>query len=79
MSSGAPKVSSVDKVRLDVARQLHDGPQQTLTVVCMELSMASGSDSIDPGQIERSLRQARAAFDEIAAIIEELREQAGGD
>jgi signal transduction histidine kinase len=79
VNDGAPQLSAADRVRLDAARRLHDGPQQTLTVLCMELSMAAGSQPIDAAQVERSLRHARSAFDEIGAIIEELREQAGAD
>jgi signal transduction histidine kinase len=60
-------------LRAAVARRLHDGVQQTLTVACMELSQAA----VDPGSphdaVQRSLEHVRGAFAEIAELVEELR------
>ena len=40
MSSGPDRIDHIDVLRGRLATDLHDGVQQTLTVVCMELEAA---------------------------------------
>ena len=74
-ASRARIVASADEARRRVERNLHDGAQQRLVSLGLELRLAQMSDPPDVEQMRSSL--ARAA-DEVGEVVDELREMAQG-
>jgi signal transduction histidine kinase len=71
-ASRARIVAATDATRRRIERDLHDGTQQRLVSLCLELRLA---ESVEPAELQR---QVGRIADEVAEVIEELREIARG-
>jgi signal transduction histidine kinase len=74
-ASRARIVAATDQTRRRIERDLHDGTQQRLVSLCLELRLAESRVPRELGDLQRQV--ARIA-DEITEVIEELREIARG-
>jgi hypothetical protein len=79
MSSGPGGVDHIDVLRGRLATELHDGVQQTLTVVCMELEAAQAGLMPVDAAVTRSLVLVREAFAELGQLVEALRGGENGE
>ena len=68
-------ISAGDAERRRIERNLHDGAQQRLVTLALQLSLIEGRIRDDPSDAERLVTSAR---DELAHSLEELRELARG-
>jgi signal transduction histidine kinase len=71
-ASRARIVAATDAARRRIERDLHDGTQQRLVSLCLELRLA---ESAEPAELQR---QVGRLADEVTDVIEELREIARG-
>lgn len=74
-ASRARIVAAADDSRRRIERDLHDGAQQRLTAVALQLRTAAGDATADSVQLREELVRAANA---VAASLEELREIAHG-
>ena len=74
-ASRARVIATADETRRRIERDLHDGAQQQLVTLTLELRATQGS--VPPGLEELRAEVARAA-DELTVVLEELREISRG-
>jgi signal transduction histidine kinase len=74
-ASRARIVAAADQVRRRIERDLHDGTQQRLVSLGLELRLAQGMVPAELGELEAEI--ARVA-DELTGVVEDLREIARG-
>jgi PAS domain S-box-containing protein len=74
-ASRARIIEAADAARRVLERNLHDGAQQRLVALSVSLRLAESRASTDPAATEAILKAAR---EELAAALEELRELARG-
>ncbi|MDB6002957.1 MAG: histidine kinase [Rhizobacter sp.] len=74
-ASRARIVAAADNARRRIERDLHDGTQQRLVSLCLELRLAQ---SAVPAELPELQTQVGRVTDELTGAIEELREIARG-
>src|SRR6202022_1067493 len=74
-ASRARVVTAADETRRRIERDLHDGTQQQLVSLMLELRAAEATDPFDVGELRAQL--ARTAQG-LAGVLEELREISRG-
>jgi len=71
--SRARIVSNINSARRDIERRLHDGPQQHLVAMAVNLRLAEAAIDADPDAAKEMLEQLR---DEVQATVQHLRDLA---
>jgi signal transduction histidine kinase len=74
-ASRARIVAAADEARRRIERDMHDGAQQRLISLALELRAASGKVSAGPGELREELARAANA---VTVALEELREVSRG-
>jgi signal transduction histidine kinase len=74
-ASRARIVAAADQTRRRIERDLHDGTQQRLVSLGLELRLAQGMVPADLGELEAAIGK---VADELNGVVEDLREIARG-